>query len=237
MNILVYGFFYLLETILRFLPMPQKTGLIKIGNPDKNSPVLVTCNYHLTVIKVKRVLKGQNVFLLVANSHGINVWCAAAGGHFTHHDIISALKLTNIESLVDHRTVILPQLAACGIEAKFIDQRSGWKVKWGPVNIEDFPEYLQSGKKKTTDMSVVRFPLRDRLEMALAWAFWMSVMFSLVLLIFKSEAIVPAIIMVWLLAFLVPYLQTMGMGVLAHSHPAPGHHRPSSRPEQFFCIH
>jgi NAD-dependent dihydropyrimidine dehydrogenase PreA subunit len=183
--------------------MPQKTGLIKIGNPDKNSPVLVTCNYHLTVIKVKRVLKGQNVFLLVANSHGINVWCAAAGGHFTHHDIISALKLTNIESLVDHRTVILPQLAACGIEAKFIDQRSGWKVKWGPVNIEDFPEYLQSGKKKTTDMSVVRFPLRDRLEMALAWAFWMSVMFSLVLLIFKSEAIIPAIIMVWLLAFLV----------------------------------
>ena len=203
MNILKYGLFYLLETILRFLPLPQKTGLIKIGYPDRNSPVLLTGNYHLTVLKVKRALKGQNAFLLVANSHGINVWCAAAGGHFTNHGVISALKISNIQSLVDHRAVILPQLAACGIEAKVIDQRTGWKVKWGPVNIEDFPVYLKNGQKKTTDMSVVRFPLRDRLEMAIAWAFWMSVVFSLVLLIFKSGAVVPAIIMVWLLAFFV----------------------------------
>ena len=203
MNIVKYGLFYLLETILRFLPLPQKTGLIKIGRPDKNSPVLLTGNYHLTVMKVKRALRGQNVFLLVANSRGINVWCAAAGGHFTHHDVISALKLSNIESLDDHRSVNLPQLAACGIEAKVIDQRTGWKVKWGPVDIKDFPAYLANGQQKKTDFSVVRFPLLDRLEMAIAWAFWMSVVFSLCLLIFKSQAVVPAIFMVWLLAFLI----------------------------------
>jgi NAD-dependent dihydropyrimidine dehydrogenase PreA subunit len=203
MNILKFWLFYLLETILRFLPLPQKTGLIKIGRPDQNSPVLLTGNYHLTVLKVKRSLKGQNVFLLAANSRGVNVWCAAAGGHFTNHDVISALKLSNIESLVDHRAVILPQLAACGIEAKVIDQRTGWKVKWGPVDIKDFPTYLANGQQKKTGMSVVRFPLRDRLEMAIAWAFWMSVVFSLVLSIFKSQAVVPAIIMAWLLAFLI----------------------------------
>ena len=203
MNIVKYGLFYLLETILRFLPLPQKTGLIKIGRPDKNSPVLLTGNYHLTVMKVKRALRGHNVILLVANSRGINVWCAAAGGHFTHHDVISALKLSNIESLVDHRSVILPQLAACGIEAKVIDQRTGWKVKWGPVDIKDFPAYLANGQQKKTDFSVVRFLLLDRLEMAIAWAFWMSVVFSLGLLIFKSQAVVPAIFMVWLLAFLI----------------------------------
>lgn len=203
MYILKYVFFCLLETTLRFLPLPQKTGLIKIGYPDKNSPVLVTGNYHLTVLKVKRALRGKNVFLLVANSHGINVWCAAAGGHFTHHDVISALKLSNVESLVDHRAVILPQLAACGIEAKVIDQRTGWKVKWGPVDIKDFSAYLANGQQKKTGMSVVRFPLQDRLEIGIAWAFWMSMVFSLVLLIFKSEAVVPAIIIVWLLAFFV----------------------------------
>ena len=141
MNVLKYGFFYLLETILRFLPIPQKTGLIQIGHPSKNAPVLMTGNYHLTVLKVKRALKGQNVFLLVANSHGINVWCAAAGGHFTHHDVISAIKISNIESLVGHRDIILPQLAACGVEANVIHQRTGWKVKWGPVHIKDFPVY------------------------------------------------------------------------------------------------
>jgi NAD-dependent dihydropyrimidine dehydrogenase PreA subunit len=200
MDILKYGLFYILETIFRFLPIPQKTGLMKIGKPDRGSPVLLTGNYHLTVLKVKRALKGQNVFLLVANSRGINVWCAAAGGHFTHHEVISALKLSGIENHVDHRAIILPQLAACGIEAKVIDQRTGWKVKWGPVYIENFPAYLKNGQKKTASMSVVRFPLRDRLEMAVAWAFWISAIFSLVLLILKSEAVVPAIIVVWLLA-------------------------------------
>jgi NAD-dependent dihydropyrimidine dehydrogenase PreA subunit len=139
----------------------------------------------------------------VANSHGINVWCAAAGGHFTHHDVISAIKLSGIEQLVDHRTVILPQLAASGIEAKIIQQRTGWRVKWGPVDIQDFPSYVENRQKKTAAMSIVRFSLRDRLEMAVAWAFWMSVVFSLVLLTFKGEAVVPAIVMVWLLAFII----------------------------------
>lgn len=203
MNILRYGLFYFLETILRFLPFPQKTGLIKIGNPDEGAPVLVTGNYHLTVMKVKRALKGQNAFLLVANSHGINVWCAAAGGHFTHHDVISAIKLSGIENRIDHRAVILPQLAACGIEAKVIDQRTGWKVKWGPVDIEDFRAYLKNGQEKTADMSIVRFPLKDRLEMAIAQAFWMSALCSLILLIFKTAAVVPAVIMVWVLSFFV----------------------------------
>ena len=203
MGILKYGLFYFLETILRFVPIPHKTRLIKIGKPDRNSPVLVTGNYHLTILKVKRALRGKSVFLLVANSHGINVWCAAAGGHFTHHDVISAIKLSGIENLVGHRTVILPQLAASGIEAKIIQQRTGWKVKWGPVYIEDFPAYCENGQKKTADMSVVRFPLWDRLEMAVAWAFWMSVVFSLILLIFEKGAVVPAVAMIWLLAFII----------------------------------
>ena len=193
MSALKYGFFYFLETILRFVPVPQKTGLVKIGKPGRDSPVLVTGNYHLTVLKVKRALKGQDVFLLVAKSRGINVWCAAAGGHFTHHDVISAIKLSRIENFVDHRTVILPQLAACGVEAKIIQKRTGWKVKWGTVDIEDFP----------AAMRVVRFPLRSRLEMATAWAFWMSGVFSLVFIFFKPAAVVPAVVMVWLMAFFV----------------------------------
>jgi NAD-dependent dihydropyrimidine dehydrogenase PreA subunit len=203
MDVLKYRFFFLLETILRFLPFPQKTGLIEIGNPNKNSPVLMTGNYHLTVLKVKRALKGQNVFLLVANSRGINLWCAAAGGHFTHHDVISALKLSNIESLVDHKEIILPQLAACGVETRAIHQRTGWQVRWGPVDIKDIHGYFAQGQKKTAYMRIVRFPLRERLEIAAAYAFWMSVVFSGTLLIINSGAVIPAVIMIWLLSFLV----------------------------------
>lgn len=202
MNILKYGFFYFFETIFRYLPVPHKTGLVKIGSPDENSPVLVTGNYHLTVMKVRRALKGLNLFLLVANSRGINVWCASAGGHFTHHDIISAIKLSDIENLVGHRTIVLPQLAACGIEAKKIHQRTGWRVRWGPVDIRDFPDYLACGLQKKGDMGVVRFPLQSRLEMAASGAFWLSMICSLFIWIIKKGAVVPAIITIWLISFI-----------------------------------
>ncbi|MFQ6117255.1 MAG: copper oxidase, partial [Candidatus Bipolaricaulia bacterium] len=124
MNLLKYIVANILETLLRGFPFPCRPGLVKIGNPDRDSPVFLTCNYHLTVERVKRALKGLDCYLLVANSRGINVWCAAAGGHFTNHDVISALKTSGIEELVDHRDVVLPQLAAPGIELKVIKQKT-----------------------------------------------------------------------------------------------------------------
>jgi NAD-dependent dihydropyrimidine dehydrogenase PreA subunit len=203
MGFIKYGFFYLLETILRFVPLPQKTGLIKIGHPDRNSPVFLTGNYHLTVLKVKRALRGMDAFLLVANSHGINVWCASAGGHLTHHEVISALKLSHIEDLVDHREVILPQLTACGIEARIVRKRTGWKVLWGPVYAHNIPAYMESGLEKTSGASEVNFPWIERLEMAVAWASWMSVVLFLILSIVKIQSLIPSIILVWTLSILI----------------------------------
>ena len=67
----------------------------------------------------------MDVFLLVSNSRGVNVWCSATGGLFTNHDVISVLKTSGIEKLVDHRNVILPQLAATGIESNVIRKKTG----------------------------------------------------------------------------------------------------------------
>lgn len=203
MGFLTRGLCAVFETILRFLPLPSRIGLVRIGNPDKDAPVFLTGNYHLTVMRVRRALKGQNVFLLVANSRGINVWCAAAGGHFSNHEVISALKTSEIENLVDHREVILPQLAACGIEAKVVLKRTGWRVVWGPVYARDIPAFLENRKEKSHSMREVRFPLNQRLEMAGAWAFPLSVMFSLVVLVFKSHSMVPVIFLIWSLSFFV----------------------------------
>ena len=128
MKTLKYFIINAIETMLRMVPFPTKTGVVKIGNPDRNSPVFLTCNFHLTVERVKRALKGIDCYLLVAKSKGINVWCAATGGLFTHHDVISVLKTSGIEELVDHRKVVLPQLAATGIEGKIVRQKSDWHV-------------------------------------------------------------------------------------------------------------
>lgn len=200
---LSYIIFNVVETLLRVLPFPTKTGLIKIGSPDRNSPVLLTCNYHLTVERVRRALKGTDTYLLVANSRGINVWCGASGGHFTHHDAISVLKTSGIEDLVDHRKVILPQLAATGVEAKAVQERSRWRVVWGPVYAKDIPAFLEKGSEKTPQMREVSFSWQQRTEMAVAWAFPISLIAGLILVPFWRGAIPYLAGLVWTLSFLI----------------------------------
>ena len=202
MNLPKFFAINIVETLLRVLPFPCKTGLIKIGNPDRNSPVFLTCNYHLTVERVKRVLKGIDAYLLVANSRGINVWCAATGGLFTNHNVISVLKVSGIEELVDHRNIMLPQLAATGVEADVIKKKTGWKVIWGPVYAKDIPAFIRNKLKKTPKMREVEFPLRQRIEMALAWAFPISIILALIMIPLWHEAISAVIFLVWGLSFL-----------------------------------
>jgi len=159
-----------IQTLFRVLPFPGPTGLVRIGSPNRSSPVLLTCNFRLTIARVARALRGVDAYLLVANSRGVNVWCAATGGLLTDHDVVSVLKTSGIEALVDHRQLILPQLAATGIQGRKVRERTGWRVVWGPVAAEDIPAFLSEGLEATPAMRSVRFPLPQRLEMAVAWA-------------------------------------------------------------------
>ncbi len=185
---------WLLTTAFRFLPWPTRTGLRAVGNPGPDSPVLLTGNFSLTVAQVERALRGLDAWLLVANSRGINVWCAAAGGHLTTHDAISALKTTGIAERVAHRRVILPQLAAVGIEEDLVRERSGWKTVWGPVDARDLPAFLQG--EGTRQMRQIQFDLRQRLEMAIMWAAPLSLL-ALVVLLFWPAGFLPLVSLVW----------------------------------------
>lgn len=187
----------IVETLLRVLPFPCRTGLIKIGNPDRNSPILLTCNYQLTVERVKRAVKGLDVYLLVANSKGDNVWCSATGGHFTNHSVISVIKTSGIENVVNHRNIILPQLAATGIEGKVIQKKAGWKVLWGPVYAKDIPLFIERKFNKTSKMNEVEFPITQRIEMAVMWAFPFSIIASLLIFPFDTQILLPLNILIW----------------------------------------
>jgi ubiquinone/menaquinone biosynthesis C-methylase UbiE len=152
----------------RILPPYPKVepGLYRIGEPDRRSPVLVTGNFDLTVRRVVRALDGKvDCWLLVADSGGINVWCAAGGGHFTADKVIAAVRASGVERLVDHHALILPQLCANGVDGWRIRREVGWGVHWGPVRATDIPAYLAAGRQKTDAMRWVTFPLKDRLEM------------------------------------------------------------------------
>jgi len=188
-----------LQTTLRALPFPVKTGLRKIGNPDRQSPVFVTCNFGLTVRRVMRALRGIDAYLLVANSRGVNVWCAAAGGHFTSDDVVSVIKTSGINDLVDHRRLVLPQLSATGIERAVVEEKTGWRAVFGPVYTEDIPAYLDNHYKKTEGMRTVRFDLPQRLEIAIMWAFPVSVIPLIPLLIWWRHLVLPFVAVVWII--------------------------------------
>ncbi|NOX25776.1 MAG: 4Fe-4S dicluster domain-containing protein [Deltaproteobacteria bacterium] len=152
----------------RLFPFPTKPGLRQVGSPDKNSPVLITANFELTVRQVINTLNkdGINAWLLVANTRGINVWCAAGGDNFSTDTVISALKSSKIEEMVDHKRLILPQLCASGVNIHSLKKRSGWQGRFGPVDIKHLAAWLQSGRPNPpAEHRRVLFPFKNRLVM------------------------------------------------------------------------
>jgi NAD-dependent dihydropyrimidine dehydrogenase PreA subunit len=160
---------YLRDRVLGMLPHRAPTGLTRIGKPGRGSPVLVTGNFTLTVRRLRDALHSHDVWLLVANSKGINVWCASGGGYLTHHDIISVIRTSRIEERVDRREVILPQLCATGVERRRITAATGFATRWGPARLEDLPAFLDRGSRVYKRERFMRFPAWERMEMAALW--------------------------------------------------------------------
>ncbi len=176
----------MIQTVFRLFPFPTRTGLRSIGSPDRDAPVLVTCNFDLTVRRVIRALQGLDCYLLVADSRGINVWCAAGGGKLTAYSVSSVVKTSRIAEKVNHRTLILPQLSAAGVDIARVEEETGWHCRFGPTYAQDITAYLGANLCKTDGMRRVTFPLAARLEMAVMWAGLLS-----------AVVVIPAVIVDW----------------------------------------
>jgi hypothetical protein len=127
-----------------------------------DSPVFVSANYTLSFDALRSALLGQSAYILVLDTKGINVWCAAGKGTFGTDELVQRIQTTRLADVVKHRVLILPQLGASGVSAHEVQQRSGFKVEYGPVRAADLPLYLQ-GHEATPEMRQVHFGLWDRL--------------------------------------------------------------------------
>ena len=174
-------------------PYPKvQPGLYAVGNPGPDSPVLVTGNFDLTVRRLVRAIDGLvDAWVLVADSAGINVWCAAGGGYFTAEKVIAAVRSSHLADVVNHHALILPQLCANGVDGWKVRRETGWGVHWGPVRAIDIPAYLANGRRKTDAMRWVRFPLKDRLEMVTVTLGFYSLLILLPTLIFWRRMFWP----------------------------------------------
>jgi hypothetical protein len=149
-------------------------GLYAVGEPKPESPVLVTANYKLSFDLLRRELSGKDLWLLVLETFGINVWCAAGKGTFGTTELISRVQKVQLDELVRHRTIILPQLGASGVAAHQVKKATGFRVKYGPIRAHDLPMFFNSGMKANAENRRINFTLRDRLiltpvELVGAW--------------------------------------------------------------------
>jgi hypothetical protein len=133
-----------------------------MGKPTPDSLVFVTANYTLSFDALRSALAGVDGYILVLDTKGINVWCAAGKGTFGTDELVYRIAETSLGDVVRHRVLILPQLGAPGVAAHEVKVRSGFRVEYGPVRAADLPAYLET-REATPEMRLVRFDLRDRL--------------------------------------------------------------------------
>jgi hypothetical protein len=118
-------------------------GLYRLGNPTPDSPVFASANYTLSFDALRSALDGVDAWILVLDTNGINVWCAAGKGTFGTDELVRRIQSTDLFTIVSHRKIIVPQLAAPGIAS-------------------DLPQYLKT-HTATQEMRQVQFPFKGRI--------------------------------------------------------------------------
>ena len=137
-------------------------GLYALGKPDEKAPVLVTANYKMTFDNLREALPGLDAWILVLDTRGINVWCAAGKGTFGTEELVGRIGSSGLAQVVSHRELILPQLAGPGVSAHVVKKSPGFKVIYGPIRAEDLPAFLEAGFKATPEMRLKTFTTRER---------------------------------------------------------------------------
>jgi len=137
-------------------------GLYRVGSPTADSPVLVTANYKMSFDRLRAELGGRDLWILVLDTRGINVWCAAGKGTFCAEEVARRVRAVQLDRLVSHRTLILPQLSAPGVAAHEVKRQCGFSAVYGPVRATDLPAFLDADLQTTPEMRTVRFPLAER---------------------------------------------------------------------------
>lgn len=147
---------------------------------DRDAPILATANYHLTVFLVARRVRAANARLLVVDTEGINVWCAAGKGRFSNEEIVRQLNRYPRELLTNKRRLplILPKFGMSGVNLREL-QTYGVRPIVGPLYARDLPEFLASPPLRHRKDDRVDFGIQSRLFVLLPGLIQLTVLSSL----------------------------------------------------------
>jgi len=124
-------------------PVAVEAGMKAFGQPDENSPVMMTTNFALTYYTVASDIEssGVNCYLIVVDTEGLAVDSSVAGRKLTAEKVAETIKQVKAEEKVKHRKLIIPGKAA-RLSGE-IQELSGWEVLVGPRDSSEIPKFLQ----------------------------------------------------------------------------------------------
>ena len=125
-------------------PMTVTQGIYEIGNPDKDSPVLITTNFSLTYFIVSGEIEGSRVpsWLLIMDTEGLSVMTAWTAGKFSGDAVGMFVKKCGIADKVSHKKIIIPGYAA-SISGEMEEELPDWEVIIGPRDASLIPKFLK----------------------------------------------------------------------------------------------
>ncbi|MFZ4438491.1 MAG: acetyl-CoA decarbonylase/synthase complex subunit gamma [Syntrophales bacterium] len=128
-------------------PMMMQQGIYPVGNPNENSPVLITTNFALTYFIVSGEIEASRVpsWLMVMDTEGLSVLTAWAAGKFVGDAIGQFVKKSGITEKVKHRKIVIPGFVAT--VSGDLEEELGpeWEVKIGPREAAHLSPFLKLG--------------------------------------------------------------------------------------------
>jgi len=126
-------------------PMTVTEGIYEIGEPDENSPIIVTTNFALTYFIVSAEIEGSKVpsWLLIKDTEGLSVLTAWSAGKFSGDDVGMFIKKCGIMDKVKHTELVIPGYVAA-IAGDVEEELPGWTITVGPREAAHIPAFLKA---------------------------------------------------------------------------------------------
>ena len=125
-------------------PMTVTQGIYEIGEPGKDSPVLITTNFSLTYFIVSGEIEGSRIpsWLLIMDTEGLSVMTAWAAGKFSGDAVGMFVKKCGIADKIAHKKIIIPGYAAA-ISGEMEEELPDWEIMIGPRDASLIPKFLK----------------------------------------------------------------------------------------------
>lgn len=124
-------------------PMTVEEKVYEIGNPDENSPILISTNYALDYFIVSAAIEEANMpaYLCIKGTEGLGVMAAWTSGKFNGEAIAEFFEKYGMQDKVKHRKLIIPGVAK-KLVAELEEELPGWEIILGPLEGNDIPKFL-----------------------------------------------------------------------------------------------